>query len=386
MDFSDDAASRSLRETLTSWTHQNPLSVEPSPEMLEREACTLARRLGRDGFMAYAIPGSYGGVRETVQARDLCVIREELAYASALADVMFGVQALGSHPIVSAGTEEQKKKYLPALASAESLAAFALTEPEAGSDAAAINTAATQVSGGYRLNGVKRFISNAGIAQVYVVFAATKPSAMDKGISAFIVEANSPGFTIAEKTRLLSPHPIGVLSFDNCFVPQQQMLGNEGDGLKIAYRTLEILRCSVGAAAVGFARRALAEALSYSRNRRQFGRPIGEFQGIQFKLAEMAADLEAARLLVYQAAWTHDMQGPDRPLKSSIAKLFATEAAQRIVDQALQIHGGNGVVAGQIVERLYRDVRALRIYEGSSEIQKLVIAKNLLRKERADGL
>ena len=380
MDFSDDAAFRTLRETLTSWTRRNPLSVEPSPETLEREARGLARRLGRDGFMAYAIPGAYGGVRETVQARDLCVIREELASASALADVMFGVQALGSYPIVSAGTEEQKKKYLPPLASAESLAAFALTEPEAGSDAAAISTAATQVSGGYHLNGVKRFISNAGIAQVYVVFAATKPSAMDKGISAFIVEANSPGFTITEKTRLLSPHPIGVLSFDNCFVPQQQMLGNEGDGLKIAYRTLEILRCSVGAAAVGFARRALAEALSYSRNRRQFGRPIGEFQGIQFKLAEMAADLEAARLLVYQAAWTHDVQGADRPLKSSIAKLFATEAAQRIVDQALQIHGGNGVVAGQIMERLYRDVRALRIYEGSSEIQKLIIAKNLMRK------
>jgi acyl-CoA dehydrogenase len=313
------------------------------------------------------------------------VIREELASASALADVMFGVQALGGYPIVSAGTEEQKKKYLPALASAESLAAFALTEPEAGSDASAISTEAAKVSGGYRLSGVKRFISNAGIAQVYVVFASTTPGVKGKGISAFIVAADSPGFMVKEKTRLLSPHPIGVLAFDNCFVPQQQLLGSEGDGLNIAYRTLDTLRSTVGAAAVGFARRALAEAVSYSQSRRQFGRPIGEFQGIQFKIAEMAAELEASRLLVSQAAWAHDLNEPDLRLKSSIAKLFATEAAQRIVDQALQIHGGNGVVAGHIMERLYRDVRALRIYEGSSEIQKLVIAKSLMRKERQHG-
>ena len=386
MDFLADEQRRALRERLHSWTREKLSSVEPRQETLERDACQLARLLGRDGFMAYAIPDPYGGVRETVQARDLCVIREELASVSALADVMFGVQALGSYPIASAGTEDQKKKYLPALASGENLAAFALTEPEAGSDASAIRTEAARVTGGYRLTGTKRFISNAGVAQVYVVFAATTPGAKAKGISAFIVPANSPGFTITEKTRLLSPHPIGVLAFDGCFVPQQQMLGREGDGLNIAFRTLDTLRCTVGATAIGFARRALAEAITYSQNRRQFGRAIGEFQGIQFKLAEMAADLEAARLLVDQAAWTHDMQGPDLPLKASIAKLFATEAAQRIVDQALQIHGGNGVVAGHIMERLYRDVRALRIYEGSSEIQKLVIAKSLMQKERQHGL
>jgi acyl-CoA dehydrogenase len=385
MDFLGDEQTRTLREKLTSWTRRTPLFAESTEETLERDAREVARRLGRDGFMAYAIPHAYGGVRATVQARDLCVIREELASASALADVMFGVQALGGYPIVSAGTEEQKKKYLPALASAESLAAFALTEPEAGSDASAISTEAAKVSGGYRLSGVKRFISNAGIAQVYVVFASTTPGVKGKGISAFIVAADSPGFMVKEKTRLLSPHPIGVLAFDNCFVPQQQLLGSEGDGLNIAYRTLDTLRSTVGAAAVGFARRALAEAVSYSQSRRQFGRPIGEFQGIQFKIAEMAAELEASRLLVSQAAWAHDLNEPDLRLKSSIAKLFATEAAQRIVDQALQIHGGNGVVAGHIMERLYRDVRALRIYEGSSEIQKLVIAKSLMRKERQHG-
>jgi acyl-CoA dehydrogenase len=385
MDFRRDEQDRKLRDRLESWKHRNPLGVEPVQENLERDACRLARQLGQDGFMAHAVPSQYGGVRATVQARDLCVIREELAAHSALADVMFGVQALGSYPVVIAGTQVQKQKYLPALATAETIAAFALTEPEAGSDAAAICTRATKVSGGYRLDGTKCFISNAGIAHTYVVFATTEPSAKAKGISAFIMAADTPGFTVKEKTRLLSPHPLGVLSFEDCFVPQQQMLGREGEGLTIAFRTLDTLRCSVGAAAVGFACRALDEAISYSQTRRQFGRAIGEFQGIQFKLAEMAADLEAARLLVYQAAWTCDMGEPDLTLKSSIAKLFATEAAQRIVDQALQIHGGSGVVSGHIMERLYRDVRALRIYEGSSEIQKLVIAKSVMHKERPHG-
>ena len=382
MNFLGDDQSRALRASVNAWTRANAPAVESRPEMLERDACELARRLGQAGFMAYAIPRKYGGAREAVQARDLCVIREELASAAALADVMFGVQALGSYPIVSAGTEAQKKKYLPLLATAESIAAFALTEPEAGSDASAIVTRATKVGGGYRLNGIKRFISNAGIAQTYVVFASTDPASKANGISAFIVTADSPGFSVKEKIGLLSPHPIGVVAFDDCFVPQEQMLGSEGSGLKIAFRTLDTLRSTVAAAAVGFARRALAEAIAYSQSRKQFGRAIGEFQGIQFKLADMAADLEAARLLVYQAAWAHDQNDPDLGLKSSIAKLFATEAAQRIVDQALQIHGGNGVVAGHIMERLYRDVRALRIYEGSSEIQKLVIAKRLMQKER----
>ncbi len=382
MEHSFDKEQPTLRRQVRAWVKSHLGTAGDGHLDLDGEACRLAKQLGQDGLMAYAVPGKFGGVRESVHARDLCVIREELAWGSALADVMFGVQALGSYPIVSAGTEEQKKKYLPLLATAESIADFDLTEPEAGSDASAIITRATKVSGGYRLDGIKRFISNAGIAHIYVVFASTEPSAKGKGISAFIVPADSPGFTVQEKTRLLSPHPIGVVAFDDCFVPQKQMLGSEGNGLNIAFRTLDTLRSTVGAAAVGFARRALAEAMAYSQRRRQFGRVIGEFQGIQFKLADMAADLEASRLLVYQAAWAHDQNDPDLRLKSSIAKLFATEAAQRIVDQALQIHGGNGVVAGHIMERLYRDVRALRIYEGSSEIQKLVIAKRLMQKER----
>lgn len=375
---------RNLRQQIRAWvrTHLGP--ADHGQGNLEINACRLANQLGQDGFMAYAVPRQFGGVRETVQARDLCLIREELAWGSALADVMFGVQALGSYPIALAGRVEQQRRYLPSLAKGERIAAFALTEPNAGSDVSAISTQAERNGDGYRLNGVKHFISNAGIAHTYVVFASTQPEAKAKGLSAFIVESNSPGFTVKEKTPLLSPHPIGVVAFDDCFVPQHQLLGGEGEGLKIALKTLDTLRCTVGAAAVGFAQRALDEAVGYSRKRHQFGHALAEFQGIQFGLVDMATDLEAARLLVYQAAAMKDEDHQEFPLKSSIAKLFATEAAQRIVDQSLQIHGANGVIAGSIMEQLYRDVRALRIYEGTSEIQKLIIARSLLGKPRIE--
>jgi acyl-CoA dehydrogenase len=386
MEHSFDKEQPKLRQQVRAWVKSHLGTAGDGQLDLEGEACRLAKQLGQDGWMAYAVPEKFGGVRESVHARDLCVIREELAWGSALADVMFGVQALGASPIELAGSEEQQRHYLPPLAKGERLAAFALTEPNAGSDVSGIATRALRDTNGYRLNGIKHFISNAGIAHTYVVFASTQPEAKAKGLSAFIVESDSVGFTVKEKTPLLSPHPIGVLAFDDCFVPQHQRLGGEGEGWKIAQRTLDTLRCTVGAAAVGFARRALEEALAYSRNRRQFGRVLAEFQGIQFKLADMATELEAARLLVYQAASMKDHHHQEAPLKTSMAKLFATEAAQRIVDQSLQIHGGNGVVVGNILERLYRDVRALRIYEGTSEIQRLIIAKHLLRKEYANGL
>jgi acyl-CoA dehydrogenase len=386
MEHSFDKEQPTLRRQVRAWVKSYLGTAGDGQLDLESEACRLAKQLGQDGLLAYAVPGKFGGVRESVHARDLCVIREELAWGSALADVMFGVQALGTSPIALAGSEEQQRHYLPPLAKGERLAAFALTEPNAGSDVSAIGTRALRDTNGYRLNGVKHFISNAGIAHTYVVFASTQPEAKAKGLSAFIVESDSAGFTVKEKTPLLSPHPIGVLAFDDCFVPQHQRLGGEGEGWKIAQRTLDTLRCTVGAAAIGFARRALEEALAYSRNRRQFGHALAEFQGIQFKLADMATELEAARLLVYQAASMKDHHHQEAPLKTSMAKLFATEAAQRIVDQSLQIHGGNGVVVGNILERLYRDVRALRIYEGTSEIQRLIIAKHLLRKEHDDGL
>jgi acyl-CoA dehydrogenase len=261
--------------------------------------------------------------------------------------------------------------------------AFALTEPEAGSDVSCLTTRAVRHGDEFHLSGTKRFVSNAGIADNYLVFASTNPDLRGKGISAFIVGSAAPGLLIKEKIKLLSPHPVGVVCFEDCIVPESNLIGAEGQGLQIAFQTLDLLRCTVGAAALGFAQRALEEAILYSKQRRQFGRAIAQFQAVQFQLADMATSLEAARLLVYQAAWAHDSDFDDVKQKSSMAKLYATEAAQHIVDQALQIHGGNGLIAGSITERLYRDVRALRIYEGTSEIQKMIIARELLKMERA---
>ena len=384
MDIFFDQEHLALRGKVRSWVEKNLISAGEKEADIEGQARQLVHLLGREGFTAYVAAKKYGGVREGVQARDLCIFREELSRGSALADTMFAMQALGSYPITLAGSEEQKKRYLPAIAKGEAIAAFALTEPEAGSDISAMQTRAVWDGDGYRLTGVKRFISNAGIARTYTLFASTDPEKKIKGISAFVVEADTPGFFLKEKTSLLSPHPIGVIAFEDCRIPRTQLLGQEGEGVKIALATLDTLRCTVAAAAVGLAQRALEEAIKYSRARRQFGQALAEFQATQFKLADMATELEASRLLVYQAAWASDHKQKDLKQKASMAKLFATEAAQRIVDQALQIHGGMGVVTGTPVERLYRDVRALRIYEGTSEIQRLVIAKGLLKKERVE--
>jgi acyl-CoA dehydrogenase len=374
----------SLRSRIREWAEKNLFCRTDKRQDLEEEARELVQELGSAGFLTYTVPQTFGGIKEKVQASDLCIVREELARGSALADTMFAIQALGSYPITLFGTEEQKKLHLPRIAKGQAIAAFALTEPEAGSDIAALQTRALRRGKEYFLTGTKSFISNAGIADNYVVFASTAPEKKGKGISVFVVDASSRGLIVKERTQVISPHPIGVIAFEECVIPENSLLGNEDDGLKIALGTLDILRCTVGAAALGFAQRAMEEAVDYSRKRRQFERPLKDFQGIQFKLAEMATELEAARLLVYQAAWAHDRGDADAKLKSSMAKLFATEAAQRIVDHAVQIHGGVGVVVGSVVERLYRDVRALRIYEGTSEIQKIVIARELLGKPRID--
>lgn len=377
-----DETQMALRAQVRAWVEKNLFSAGGDEADVEAEARRLVRELGREGFTAYTVPKSYGGVKERVQARDLCVLREELSRGSALADTMLGMQGLGSYPITLAGSEEQKKRYLPAVARGEAIAAFAVTEPEAGSDVSSLQTRATKRGQEYCLSGIKRFISNAGIADHYVVFASTAPEQRSKGISAFVVESATPGLVVKEKTAVISPHPIGVIAFEECLIPESALLGREGDGLKIAFGTLDLLRCTVGAAALGLAQRALEEALSHSRQRRQFGHALAQFQGIQFKLAEMATELEAARLLVYQAAWINDQDRGELKQKSSMAKLYATETAQRVVDQSLQIHGGMGVVVGTVIERLYRDVRSLRIYEGTSEIQKLVIARGLLKSEK----
>ena len=367
-----------LRAKVRDWAEKNLFAATEAD--IEQRARTIAGRLGRETFLAHVIPKDYGGARSHVQARDLCILREELARADALADTMFAMQALGSYPITLAGSEEHKRHYLTPIGRGDCIAAFALTEAEAGSDVSSLRTRAVRHGGEFRLTGTKRFISNAGIADSYIVFGSTDPELRGKGISAFVIDATTPGLIIKEKIALLSPHPIGVVCFEDCIVSANNLIGAEGQGLQIAFQTLDLLRCTVGAAAVGFAQRALEEAILYSKQRRQFGRAIAEFQGIEFKLAEMATGLEAARLLVYQAAWAHDTGAGDVKQRSSMAKLYATEAAQQIVDQALQIHGANGLIAGSITERLYRDVRALRIYEGTSEIQKTVIARELLKE------
>jgi acyl-CoA dehydrogenase len=374
----------SLRARAHEWVEKKLFPSSERSRAVEQRAIHLANELGGEGFLKYTIPQDFGGVRPRIQARDLCILREQLARGDALADTVFAMQALGSYPITLAGNEKQRNRFLPPIAKGEGIAAFALTEAEAGSDAAALQMRATRRGKNFCLTGTKRFISNAGIAHSYVVFASTAPEKKSKGISAFVLDSDTPGLLVKEKTELLSPHPIGVIAFENCVVSEDALVGIEGQGLKLAFETLDLLRCTVGAAAVGFAQRALEEAIRYSQARRQFGRPIAEFQGIEFKLAETATELEAARLLVYQAAWAHDCAADDSKQKASMAKLYATEAAQRIVDQALQIHGANGLIAGSVMEGLYRDVRALRIYEGTSEIQKLIIARSLLRKPRIE--
>ena len=350
---------------------------EEDPEGTAKE---MVKIMGREGILKPIVPKGYGGAREGVDATSLCLIREHLAYSSALADTMFAMQGLGSYPVTLAGREEQKQRYLPRVASGDLITTFALTEPGAGSDAAAIEARAERKGRGYVLNGQKRFISNAGIAGLYIVFAKTDPDKGAKGISAFIVEDATPGLSV-KRTRLIAPHPIGEVSLKGVEVPEENLLGEEGAGFKLAMQTLDLFRATVGAAAVGLAQRALDEAISYSRVRVQFGRPLSEFQAIRFKLAKMATQVQAGRLLVYQAAVKKDREDDKITLESSMAKLYATEMAQEVVDQALQIHGGLGVVHGTTVERLYRGVRALRIYEGTSEIQHLVIANELLRNQ-----
>jgi acyl-CoA dehydrogenase len=376
--FDEDQAI--LRSRVSAWVGKRLLTQRDPESAVEERALQLARELGAEGFLKYTVPQAFGGVRNVVQARDLCILREELARGDALADTMLAMQALGSRPIAFAGNELQKHNYLPKVATGAAIAAFAITEPEAGSDVASMRTRALPQGSEFSITGTKHFISNAGIADFYVVFVSTEPERKAKGVSAFVIDSAARGLKIKEKTELLSRHPLGRIEFDNCVLSKDALLGKAGEGLQIAFATLDLLRCTVGAAAVGLAQRALDEAVQYSKARRQFGRAIAEFQGIEFKLAEMATELEASRLLVYQAAWAHDCAGGDAKLKSSMAKFYATEAAQRIVDQALQIHGAAGLIAGSIMERLYRDVRALRIYEGTSEIQKVIVARELLKK------
>jgi acyl-CoA dehydrogenase len=348
--------------------------------------------IAQEGLLGYVVPGPYGGRYRQVDIRSLCLVRRGLARYSSLADSMFAMQGLGSYPITLAGSESIKKKFLPRVAKGTAIATIAITEPEAGSDAAAIQATARREGDRYILDGTKKFISNAPIADFYTVFAKTDPAQGRKGISAIVVEKDRPGVT-TRKLELIAPHPIGEVRMESCEVPVENLLGREGEGFRIMMRTLESFRTTVGAAAVGLAERALEEATAYAKHRRQFGKTLSEFQGLRFMLAEMATELEASRLLVFTAAAKLDearsahpngevceeQEDPSLVLASSMAKLHATETAQQVIDRALQIHGGNGVLKGAVVERLYREVRALRVYEGTSEIQKEIISHQLLK-------
>jgi acyl-CoA dehydrogenase len=317
----------------------------------------------------------------TFDLRSICIVREALASASAFADSVFAVDGLGAYPVLLAGTDAQRAQYGPAIAGGTLIGAFALTEPEAGSDVSGIQTIARKAGDDYVLSGEKTLISNAGIADFYVVFAAAENSpapGKKKPLTAFVVEATTPGLTVRTDIELMAPHPIGSLHFDGCRLPAGARLGADGEGFRIALATLDLFRASVGAAACGLAARALRDARDYTRQRRQFGSAIADFQATRFALADMATELEASRLLVYRAAWLKDTGVERITREASQAKLFATEAAQRIVDRAVQLHGGLGVTRGATVERLYREVRALRIYEGTSEIQRTIIARALL--------
>ncbi|HVR45969.1 MAG TPA: acyl-CoA dehydrogenase family protein [Candidatus Binatia bacterium] len=335
------------------------------------------RALAEGGWLRACVPGAYGGLRADLDSRTLCLARETLAYRSALADFAFAMQGLGSAPIALFGNAELARRYLPMVANGRCVAGFALSEREAGSDVAALATRARRDGDAYVLDGEKTWISNAGIADLYVVFARTGGDGA-KGLTAFAVDAATPGCSSGKRIETISPHPLGTLRLDRARVPLSRRIGEEGEGFKIAMATLDVFRSTVGAAAVGFARRALDESVAHAKSRKLFGAPLAALQLTQAAIAAMATDVDASTLLVHRAAWMKDSGRGRVSRESAMAKWFATEAAGRVCDRAVQLFGGRGVTRGEVVERLYRDVRALRIYEGANEIQQIVIAKQLL--------
>ncbi|MGO4725512.1 MULTISPECIES: acyl-CoA dehydrogenase family protein [unclassified Inquilinus] len=339
----------------------------------------LVAALGEAGWLRHAVPASHGGVSARLDVRSLCLIRETLARHDGLADFAFAMQGLGTGSISLFGTDALKDRILPPVRDGRTIAAFALSEPDAGSDVAAMST--TAVPDGpdaVRIDGVKTWISNGGIADHYVVFARTGEAPGARGLSAFLVPADAPGLTVAERIEVIAPHPLATLRFENCRVPLSDRIGGAGEGFKVAMATLDVFRSTVGAAALGFARRALDEALGRARNRQMFGAPLSDLQLSQAALADMATEIDASALLIYRAAWAKDRGAPRVTREASMAKMYATEAAQRVIDRAVQLFGGLGVMRGVKVEELYREIRALRIYEGATEVQKIVIARQLL--------
>jgi acyl-CoA dehydrogenase len=363
---------RDLATSLDAWCAAN-LHVDHAADV-DAQCRSLVAQLGKAGWLNHAVAGE----GQAIDTRAICLIRETLARHDGLADFAFAMQGLGSGAISLQGTPAQRERYLPRVARGEALAAFALSEPEAGSDVAAMQCSATEDGDAYVLNGEKTWISNGGIADFYVLFARTGEAPGSRGISAFIVDAGLPGFEIAERIDVIAPHPLARLRFTDCRVPKSQMLGAPGEGFKLAMRTLDVFRTSVAAAALGFARRALQEGLQQAKQRPMFGARLADLPLTQAKLADMACTVDSSALMVYRAAWLRD-QGRVITKEAAMAKLMATEGAQQVIDAAVQLFGGRGVRLGEIVESLYREIRALRIYEGASEVQQLIIGRELLK-------
>ncbi|MBS0337266.1 MAG: acyl-CoA dehydrogenase family protein [Proteobacteria bacterium] len=340
----------------------------------------LVGDLGRAGFLNHCAPGG-----ADFDVRSIALLRETFAYHAGLADFAFVMQGLGSGPIALEGSDALRRKYLPRVAAGTAIAALALSEPDAGSDAGALTTRARRDGAHWVLDGAKTWISNGGIADFYVVFARTGDVPGTRGISAIVVDADAPGFSASERIDIIAPHPMATLRFENCRVPAGNILGKEGEGFKLAMRNLDVFRTTVAGAALGFARRALDEALGRARERRMFGHTLADFQVTQAKLADMATGIEAGALLTYRAAWARDVQKRRVTSEAAMAKMHATETAQQVVDAAVQIFGGLGVKKDHPVERLYREVRALRIYEGATEVQKMIIARELLKGAHKGG-
>ena len=377
-----EASHRDFKASLQDWTSKQFAGLhghDESRDAIDKECVSLVKALGQGGWLKPAIAGkAHGGASEVIDTRTICLLREELAWHHGLADFAFAMQGLGSGAISLKGTPEQQAAYLPRVASGSALAAFALSEPDAGSDVAAMQCSATETPEGYRLNGDKTWISNGGIAHFYVVFARTGEAPGARGISAFIVDADTPGLEIAERIDVIAPHPLAKLHFNNVLVPHAKRIGAAGEGFKVAMATLDVFRTSVAAASLGFARRALDDSIAWAKQRKMFGQSLADFQITQSKLAQMATLLDAATLLTYRAAWLRD-QGQRITQEAAMAKMTATENAQQIIDMAVQMHGGMGVKKGCIVESLYREIRALRIYEGATEVQQLIIGRDLLK-------
>lgn len=368
---------RKLSEAIFNWASTDMPAVDHHDT---DNACRqLVTALGKAGFLRYCVPAAYGGALEALDSRSLCIARETLAYHDGLADFAFAMQGLGTGAITLSGSEEVKRHVLAKTASGEWIAAFALTEPDAGSDVGAMACEARLEGDHYVINGEKTWISNGGIADVYCLFARTGEAPGTRGISAFVIYPDMPGFEIAERLEVIAPHPLARLRFTNMKVPVANRLGAPGEGFKVAMRTLDIFRSSVAAAALGFARRALDEALAHARKRPMFGHTLADFQLTQAKLGDMATDIEAGALLTARAAWRRDVQKLPTTREAAMAKMTATENAQRVIDAAVQIHGGQGVRTGVKVESLYREIRALRIYEGATEVQKLIVARELMK-------